>query len=315
MSRPATVPHDPRTAGWLAPAAFLLLGLIWGSSFLWIKVAVAEIPPATLVAYRMTLGAVAMLVFLHFIGQRLPRNARQLAPLAVMGMINAAIPIFLISWAELYVDSGTAAVLNSLVPIFSLIVAGVMLRAEPVTAVRVVGLLLGFGGATILASREFALRDDPSVLLGCAAVILAAASYALGASYARHGISTTHRYVVAAGTLVFAAIYMWASALTFEGFIVPKELATLVAIGWLGLLGAFVAYLLFFYLIERVGATSATMTTYLFPVVGVILGVVFLGETLDLRLSAGTVLVVVGIVVVRFRSHEYGAVLDRIRRW
>jgi drug/metabolite transporter (DMT)-like permease len=296
-----SAPPSP-TRSWLLPAAFLLLGAIWGSSFAWIKIAVDEIPPATLVAWRMTLGAVGMVGMLLVWRVRLPRGARELAPLAVMGAINAAIPIFLISWGEQFVDSGTAAVLNSLVPIFSLVIAGLALRTEPVTALRVAGLTLGFIGAAMLAGRELELRTDASGLIGALAVVLAAVSYAAGASYAKYRIGHTHRYVVAGGTLVFAALYMWALALVADGgFIVPAQLDTIVSIAWLGILGSFVAYLLFFFLIEHLGATMASMVTYMFPVIGVGIGVLLLGERMDAWLAIGTALVVIGIVVVTLR--------------
>jgi drug/metabolite transporter (DMT)-like permease len=234
---------------WLLPAAFVLLGLIWGSSFAWIKVAVDEIPPATLVAWRMTLGAIGMVALLALVRIPWPRTAGEWLPLAVLGAINAAIPIFLISWGEQFVDSGTAAVLNSLVPIFSLIIAGLALRTEPVTALRVGGLVLGFIGAALLASRELSLRADASGLIG----------------------------------------------------VVPSELDTLVAVAWLGILGSFVAYVLFFFLIENLGATLATMVTYMFPVVGVAIGVLLLHERMDARLLIGTSFVLVGIIVVSLR--------------
>jgi drug/metabolite transporter (DMT)-like permease len=296
--------------GWVLPAAFILLGLIWGSSFAWIKIAVAELPPATLVAWRMTLGAIGMVALLLAIRVPWPRLGRAWLPLAVMGAINAAIPIFLISWGEQFVDSGTAAVLNSLVPIFSLILAGVVLRTEPVTVLRVGGLVLGFIGAALLAGRELELRSDSSGLIGALAVVLAAVSYAAGASYARYRIRSTHRYLVAAGTLVFAAIYMWALALVADGgVIVPVQLDTIVALLWLGILGSFVAYLLFFFLIEHLGATMASMVTYMFPVIGVAIGVVALGERMDPSLLIGTVLVVAGIIIVSLR---YDSVVSRV---
>ncbi len=295
---------------WLIPAAFVLLGLIWGSSFAWIKIAVEEIPPATLVAWRMTLGAVGMVALLAFLRIPWPRDAGAWIALAVLGAVNAAIPIFLISWAQQFVDSGTAAVLNSLTPIFSLVIAGLALRTEPVTALRVGGLVLGFIGAAILTTRELSLRADASGLIGALAVVLAAFSYGVGASYARHRIGLNHRYVVAGGTLVFAALFMWVLALIVDGgVIVPVELETLVAVAWLGVLGAFVAYVLFFFLIETIGATLTTMVTYIFPVVGVAIGVLLLNEQMDARLLIGTVLVIAGVVVVGLR---YDASVSRI---
>ena len=296
--------------GWVLPAAFVLLGLIWGSSFAWIKIAVADVPPATLVAWRMTLGAAGMLAVILALRLPRPRGMGEWLPLVVLGAVNAAIPIFLISWGQQWVDSGTAAVLNSLTPIFSLVIAGLALRVEPVTALRVIGLLLGFVGAAILASRQLELRADAAGLIGAMAVVLAAFSYAVGASHARHRIQRTHRYVVAGGTLLFAAIDAWVLALVADGGIVlPTELSAIVAIAWLGVIGSFVAYLLFFFLIEHLGATMASMVTYLFPVVGVALGVTLLGEPMDVRLAGGTILVLIGIVVVSLR---YDAAVSRV---
>jgi len=295
---------------WVLPAAFVLLGLIWGSSFAWIKIAVADVPPATLVAWRMSLGAVGMLTLIAALRLPRPRGLGEWLPLVTLGAVNAAIPIFLISWGQQWVDSGTAAVLNSLTPIFSLVIAGLALRVEPVTALRVVGLLLGFIGAAILASRQLELRADTAGLIGAMAVVLAAFSYAIGASYARHRIQRTHRYVVAGGTLLFAAVDAWVLALFADGgVVVPTELSAVIAIAWLGILGSFVAYLLFFFLIEHLGATMASMVTYLFPVVGVGLGVLVLGETMDVRLAAGTILVLIGIIVVSLR---YDAAVSRV---
>jgi len=287
---------------YLLPAGWILLGLIWGSSFLWIKIAIGEIPPATLVAWRMTLGAAGMVTFLVISGRRLPTSGRTLAGLALLGLVNTALPIFLISWGEQFIDSGTAAVFNSLAPLFSLLLAGVVLRTEPVTPLRVAGVLIGFGGAAVLASREFALRADPSALIGTLAVAVAAASYAAGGSYARHSMLGTHRYQVAAGSLVFAAIYAWILALVADGgVILPAQPGPIIAVLWLGLIGSFVAYLIYFLLIERLGATVAAMVTYTFPVTGVALGVIFLGELLDVRLAVGAGLVLVGIVVAALR--------------
>jgi drug/metabolite transporter (DMT)-like permease len=301
------MPVRPR---WVLPVAFVSLGLIWGSSFAWIKIAVDDVPPATLVAWRMTLGAVGMLLLIAALRLRVPRGAGEWLPLVVLGAVNAAIPIFLISWGQQFVDSGTAAVLNSLTPIFSLLIAGIALRVEPVTALRVIGLLLGFVGAALLASRELDLRADASGLIGALAVVVAAFSYAVGASYARHRIQRTHRYVVAGGTLLFAAADAWVLALLSDGGVVlPTQIESVVAIAWLGILGSFVAYVLFFFLIEHLGATMASMVTYLFPVVGVGLGVLVLGERMDVRLAVGTILVLIGIIVVSLR---YDAAVSRV---
>jgi drug/metabolite transporter (DMT)-like permease len=255
----------------------------------------------------------AMIAFLPFIGQRLPTARGELGHLAVMGLINAGLPIFLISWGEsVGVDSGTAGVLNSLTPIFSLIIAGLLLRTEVVTPLRIAGVLIGFGGAFVLTAREINFSAEGNALLGAIAVVIAAASYAAGASYARHRIRYTHRYVVAGGTLLFAAVYATLAALVLEGGIsVPTQADTLIAVGWLGLLGSFVAYLLYFFLIAQLGATGSTMVTYVFPLVAVALGVAFLREALDWTLVLGTMLVLAGIATVTLR---YDSAVIRVAR-
>ena len=299
---------------WLVPAAFILLGLIWGSSFLWIKIGVEEMDPATLVAYRISLGAAAMLVYARLTGERLPRSLGELVPLAALGMIATALPFFLITWGEQYIDSGTAAVLNSLTPIFSLILAGAILRTESITMVRVIGLVTGFGGAAVLASREFAMRGDALALLGTGAVAAAAISYAGGASVSKAMVHGTPRNVVAAGNLTFGAVYIWVFALlTGANPALPTQVDSIIAILWLGLLGSFLAFVLLYFLIANLDATVASMVTYLFPVVGVTLGVVFLHELLDARLAIGTALVVVGIVVVTLRFDQVLSAVSRRR--
>lgn len=313
MSSPPT-PSLASERRWLLPAAFVLLGLIWGSSFLWIELAIEELPPATMTAERLTLAAVAMLLFLAITRPQRPTRG-QVGHLAVLGAVNAGFPIFIISWGQQYVDSGTAAVLNSLTPIFSLLIAGLILKTELWSPLRGLGVLVGFAGAVVLASREFAFNPGPEAIAGAIAVTAGAASYAVGASYVKHRIRSTDRYVVAGGTLVFAALYVWIGALIADGPpVLPTQPATIIGLLWLGLLGSFFAYILYFFLIANLGATVSTMVTYMFPVVGVTLGVVVLGEVLDVRLVLGAALVVLGIAIVGLRYDAVVSLATRVAR-
>ncbi len=143
----------------------------------------------------------------------------------------------------------------------------------------------------------------------------ASASYAVGASYAKYRIQSTDRYVVAGGTLAFAALYLWIGAFVADGGpVLPTQPATIIGLLWLGLLGSFFAYVLYFYLITHLGATVSTMVTYVFPVVGVTLGVVVLGEVLDARLLLGTGLVVLGIAIVGLRYDAVVSLATRVAR-
>jgi drug/metabolite transporter (DMT)-like permease len=314
MSSAPTTPPLASERRWLLPAAFLLLGVIWGSSFLWIELAIEEVPPATMTAERLTLAAVAMLGFLAMRRPPLPTR-RDIGHLAVLGAVNAGFPIFIISWGQQFVDSGTAAVLNSLTPIFSLLIAGFILRTESWSALRIFGILLGFAGAVVLAGREFAFNPGAAAVIGALAVTAGAASYAVGASYLKYRIQAADRYVVAGGTLVFAAVYVWILAFAADGSpVLPTQPATIIGLLWLGLLGSFFAYILYFFLIANMGATVATMVTFVFPVVGVTLGVVFLDEVLDARLVLGAGLVVLGIAIVGLRYDAVVSLATRVAR-
>ena len=147
-----------------------------------------------------------------------------------------------------------------------------------------------------------------------AAVTVAAISYAGGASVSKAMVHGTPRNVVAAGNLTFGAVYIWFFALiSGANPALPTQADSIVAVVWLGLLGSFVAFLLLYFLISHLDATRTAMVTYLFPVVGVTLGVVFLDEILDLRLVIGTALVLIGIVVVSLRYDQVVRLVTGLR--
>ncbi|MBA3688716.1 MAG: DMT family transporter, partial [Chloroflexi bacterium] len=153
--------------------------------------------------------------------------------------------------------------------------------------------------------REFARRGDTLALIGVGAVAVAAISYAVGASVSKATVHGTPRNVVAAGNLSFGAVYLWAFVLAGGADpALPREGDSILAVLWLGLLGSFFAFMLLYYLISHLDATVATMVTYLFPVVGVTLGVVFLSELLDLRLVIGSAMVLGGIVMASLRYDQ-----------
>jgi drug/metabolite transporter (DMT)-like permease len=282
--------------------AFLLLGSIWGSSFLWIKIALVEVGPFTLVAFRLLFGALGMVLVLAALRPSFPRERKTWAMLALLGLTNTALPFVLISWGELMIDSGVASILNSTTPLFTLIIAHFFLSDERMTVPRALGLLLGFAGIVLLFSRDVELEGFRSGLLGQAAVLAAAASYAGSSVFARRAFRDVPMLVQAAVPLFTADLLIWFGALGFESpLVIPERTITWTALAWLGLLGSCVAYLLYFYLINNEGSTRSTLVTYMFPVIGVALGVIFLGEQLDARLVTGALMVVAGIGVVNWK--------------
>jgi drug/metabolite transporter (DMT)-like permease len=280
---------------WLA---FIGLGVIWGSSFLWIKIALQEIGPFLLVSLRILFGIITLLIVVSIQKPRWPWSRRVWLNLLFLGLINNASPYLLISWGELHIDSAVAAILNSTVPLFTMVIAHAFLSDDRMTRARFLALGLGFAGIFVLLSRD--LKSGFQVgLLGQAAVLLASLSYAVSSVFARRTTRELPSPLPALIPLFSADAVMWAvTPLAESPLRLPGSAITWVAVLWLGVLGVAIAYLLYFYLLHTVGPTRTMLVTYVFPLVGIALGVIFLNELLDWHLILGAMMVVGSIVLV-----------------
>ena len=164
-------------------AVFLTLGAIWGSSFLWIEIALREVGPITLVGFRAFFGLLFGAVVIIIRRIPLPRTRKEWIPLSVLGLTNIAIPFFLISWGQKSIDSGVASILDATVRLFTILVAHFMLHDDKMTVPKVLGLLIGFAGVVVLMSKD--IGSSTGSLLGQLAVILACVFYAGSSIFAR----------------------------------------------------------------------------------------------------------------------------------
>jgi drug/metabolite transporter (DMT)-like permease len=217
-----------------------------------------------------------------------------------MGIINITIPFLLITWAEQSVESSLAAILTSPVPLFAIVLSALFLPDEPMRINGLVGLIVGFIGVVIITSRG--LTGTGSSLAGEIALLGAALSYAAGAVYSRRNVRGLAPMIPAVFQVTFAALITGTIALLFEHpWTATPDAQALFSILWLGLLGSGVAYLFVFRLFAHWGATRTTLVAYLLPVVGIVLGYVFLQEPVDGRLIIGTALVIAGVGLVNSR--------------
>jgi drug/metabolite transporter (DMT)-like permease len=201
-----------------------------------------------------------------------------------------------------------ASILNGTVPLFTILLAHIYLHDERITLPKVLGLITGFGGVVLLLWNDLDLESLGGVFLGQAAVLLAALSYAISAVYSRRSLFQVPPLVQALVPLIVADGLVWITLPLIETSVeFPSDGLTWLAILWLGILGTFIAYILYFSLLQNVGPTRTTLVTYVVPVVGVILGVVFLDEVLDVRLVLGTILIVGGIALVNWKATPKGA--------
>jgi len=293
------MPPTSSRSDWLI---FSLLGLIWGSSFLFIKIGGESLGPFTLVSLRLIFGALLLGAVVIASRESLPRDPRVIGHLAVLGVLSVFLPFSLITWGETHIDSGLASILNSTTPLFTIVVAGLFLADEPITLNRVIGLLVGFGGVVLVTSQSLAGRSDSLALLGELAVAAAAVSYSIGAVYARLHARGLRPMTVGLSQTLFGLVYAVIPALLLEHPLgAGIEPQALFAVAWLGLLGTGVAYLIFFRLLAKWGATRTQLVTYLLPPVGVALGVIVLGEQIDAQIVAGTALIIGGVAIVSRR--------------
>jgi drug/metabolite transporter (DMT)-like permease len=279
-------------------AKFIILGLAWGSSFLWIKIAVDEVGPFTLVVYRLTFALLSLALVLLWVRPARPDLRRFIPVFLFLGLFNLAVPFLLISAAEQYIPSALAAVLNSTTPLFTILIAPFFLAEEKLTLARGIGLLTGFAGVVVLMSDQLG-GGFGAYQWGILMMLGGTFSYAIGAVYARRRTQGLAVEVQATGQAVFAWLILAVAAPLIEPpFHVPQLPLTWFALAWLGIIGTCLGTILFYSLLHSVGPTRTTLVTYLFPLVGVFLGVIFLKEPLTWRLFAGGALIVSGVVVV-----------------
>ncbi len=292
---------------------FWLLGLIWGSSYLLIRIGVEQLNPLELVFIRTGIAAVGLNIVIYAQGKRLPSDWPTIRALILIGIGNTVIPFVLISWGETRVESGLASVLQATSSLFTLIIAHFAFTDDRITRRKIVGLLIGFVGVIILASRSW--KDGQiatSDLIGQLAIVVASLFYATFTTYSRKVLrSNTEPIVVATGALTTAALIM--AVLTFAaplfGGPSPTPLAALrpdvlAAVLTLGVLNTFIAYTFYYSIVHALGASRASMVTYVLPPVGLTLGALILSEVVDFRLVLGAILIVGGIAIVNLRFGE-----------
>lgn len=281
----------------------LLTATLFGSSFLFIKLAVQEIPPLTLASARVVLAAIAMTTILFVVGGRLPAPGRAWLPLLILGILTAAIPYVGIAWGQTRIEAGLGGIFFATIPIFTVVIAPLVTPEQRLHGWRLFGVGVAFAGViTTLGTQSLttSLVGSPSGsdglehLAGAGVTLLAAFSYAIGNIYARvkTGIDPM---VMASGQLVTGSLILLPVALLFEPPIValPGDTALYSTLA-LALLSTATPVLMMFWLIRNVGATNASVLAFFMPVASVLLGAAVLQERLETHELAGFALIILG---------------------
>lgn len=286
-----------------AEAELVLLALIWGASFLFIKVALEGLSPTQLVAGRMAAGAIALGIAAAFGVARYPKGMVEWRIVTGQALIANVLPFALFAWGEERVTSSLASVLNATTPLFTAVLAAVaLLPGERLNARRSVGLLLGLAGVVVIVQPW---KSGGGEVWGELACLGAAACYGVSFVYTSRTITgripgmTAAIGQITAGAVMSAVVAAIATGLSDAPTHVDLKIAA--AVVTLGAVGTGVAYLLFFRLIEVGGPTAASTVTFAMPFVGVLLGVLVLDERVGWNVAIGGAIVIAGIVTVRRR--------------
>ncbi|MCC7354490.1 MAG: EamA family transporter [Anaerolineae bacterium] len=282
----------------------LILGLIWGSSFLFIKVGVAEMPPATVGAARLAIAMLFLLLVMRARRLSLPglslkdsKSLRLWRDIAIVAFFNNTIPFILIPWGEQYITSSLASILNATMPIFTVLVAHFFTSDDHFTLGKVGGILLGFFGVIVLIGPDLSdLRQTRTQ--GELAVIASSISYAIATTYARKHLRGQQPVVLAGAQLTLGFLWTLPFALLTAHFAAVPSWQAVGAVGALGLVGTGVAYLFYYWLLVRNSATFVSLVTYLLPVTAVLWGAALLQESLGAGTFLGLALICVGIALV-----------------
>jgi drug/metabolite transporter (DMT)-like permease len=270
------------------------LSLLWGASFLFIKVAVRELTPATLIMGRLGLAALTLAVLAPFaVGTRETlHQLRANAPwLIVIALINTALAFWLLSWGETRIDSGLASIIQAAVPIFNAVIAFGFFREVRVTGARLLGVAIGFVGVAFLVSAQ-----PSGKVLGALAVVGMAFCYGIGGLLTGRHLRTVPPHVVALASTGISTLAILPLGIAQAPHHVPgwKVVGSVLA---LGIPGTAFAYLLFFGLIAGAGAAYASLVTYLIPPIALAYGAVFLGERFGVTAFGGLALILSGVAL------------------
>jgi drug/metabolite transporter (DMT)-like permease len=278
------------------------LALIWGVSFLLIKVAIQDMSPTAVLLFRSASGCLTLAVIVLLMGRPLFGEGwrTRLVSFGIMAVTNAVIPWIAIAWGEEHITSGLASILNSTTTLWTAVLIYWVMPSERPTVVNYAGVLIGFAGVVILVLPDIWAHGLSGSFLGMFAVLVASLSYAVNAMYQRRKMRNVSVFEVSLGQLVASVIF----AIPIAAPSIPHmhvALASMTAVLALGAGGTGIAYLLYYYVMNKLGAVRASGVTLLVPITAVFWGVLFLRESLSVPIVIGMVVILAGIVLTNLR--------------
>ena len=278
----------------------VVLSILWGTSFIFTEIALEDFRPLTIATLRVSGAASALWIYLLIIGAEIPRSLSIWGAFLIMGIVNNAIPFAAIMFAQTLISASLASILNSTAPLFTVVLAGILLSDERITTSRIFAVILGFIGVVVMIGPPALLGIGADVLAQCA-VLGASVSYAFSAVFARRfKAMDLQPSVLAVGMLTMSSLCLAPVAIFFDRpfTLNAPGISSIAAAAGVALLSTALAYILYFRILAAAGATNLLLVTFLIPVSAILLGVNFLGESLNLSQIVGMFLIGLGLAVM-----------------
>ena len=282
----------------------ITLSVLWGGSFFFVGIAVAELPPLTIVTLRVGLAAITLWLIVFVMGLRPPKSVKIWATFLAMGLLNNVIPFSLIVWGQTYISSGLASVLNATTPLFGVVVAGLLLADERATAMKLVGVAIGLVGVVIMIGMPGLNIAEQGSILAQVAILGAALSYAFASVFGRRFKAMGLKPImIAAGQVTGSTVLLAPVALYVDGPLAlfgasSPGLSVWASILTLAVFSTAFAYILYFKILASSGATNILLVTLLVPISAIVLGLLFLNETLEWGHLVGMILIAIGLSAI-----------------
>ena len=279
-------------------AALGLLSLIWGATFLFGRIAIAELPPLTLTLARVAIAAIVLNIVLIFMSTNYRQTQTMWTNFAIMGVLNNIIPFGLIFYGQQEIGAGLASIINAMTPIWTLIIAHLATSDEKMSGQKTLGILFGFAGVGVLIGLD-AFNGFGSSVVAQVAVLGATISYGFAAVFGRRFVGVPP-VQTARGQLTMSSLILLPLALFIDQpwTLQAPSTQTILSVLALAIVCTAFAYILYFRILQSAGAVNAALVTFLIPPSAILLGILFLGETLVLREITGIVLIMTGLIII-----------------
>jgi drug/metabolite transporter (DMT)-like permease len=281
---------------------WLLLCLIWGSTWLFIKIGLSDLPPFTFAGIRFVIASTILFVIIAARRISLPRRRSDWMLLASTGILSFSLNYGLVFWGEQYVSSGLAALLQATIPAFGLVIAHFYLPGEQMTAAKIFGVVMGVAGVGVIFSNQLSVAGTRA-LAGCAALVVGSACAAYANVLVKARGAKLEPAILAGGQMVFGLIPLLLVGILLEGNPIHFHWTrmAIVCLFYLAIVGSVLAFLLYYWLVQHMDVTKTMLVALVTPVTAVILGVMILKEDLNWRTFVGGAMIISGIGLIVLR--------------